>query len=188
MKVCYFYVYWSDREDRDQRRMAEKSIASVRRHMPQAEIWHLTNETTKIFDGADEELRRPWSKDWFTHSRADTQGELDGDCLFLDTDTILVRSVEDVFKYRFDVAVAEKAEEGDTYNQGVVFSRTPGFWKAVARKAREKQVYDEVGFTEVLESGEFKVQELAHGYNFAPCHDLAVLHFKGQRKKAMRGL
>src|SRR3990167_7325139 len=118
--------------------------------------------------------------------------QLHGDMLFLDTDTILVRDVSHVFDDKeFEVAVAKRGafdECGGEFNQGVVFSRQEKFWKAVADKARERKSYDEIGFSEVVNSKEFRVKVLENDYNFAPPPNLAIFHFKGPRKKHMLDL
>lgn len=183
MKVCYTFVDFGHEETRLQRPLAAKSIASVRRHMPNAEIVHLTDLKTKTLDGVNSVL----AMDWTGHNRGDFQAQIHGDAIFLDTDTIVTRDLTDVFAQDFDVAVTER-HDSEEYNQGVVFSRNEKFWKAVANLARSRGVYDEAVFTEVVNKGGFKVLELPIAYNFAVPPGLAVLHFKGPRKKFMLAL
>lgn len=182
MKVVYFYSMAFGKDYPEQRRMAAVSIASVRRQMPRAEVIHLTDPAMRPLYGVDSVIRMGGLD---PKNRADFQSRMDGECLFIDTDTIMVNDVTPVFHdTAFDVAVSGKNEDGQ-YNQGVVFSRCPEFWAAVADKARELKVYDEPGFNSVVGSGRFKVKELSNVYNFSVPQDMQIFHFKGQRKKTM---
>ena len=187
MKVAYLYVDFGHEVGAEQRKLAAISIASVRKHMPGVEIVHLADLKTKTLDGVDSVLAMAWDG----HNRGDLQSQIHGDVLFLDTDTIITQDVSGVFNDKdFEVAVAKRPSdwEGDEFNQGVVFSRNEKFWKAVAEKARERKVYDEAGFTDVVLNGGFRVKQLPETYNLAIPPDTAILHFKGQRKKVMLGL
>lgn len=194
MRVAYLYVDFGHEVNAEQRRLAAISIASVRKHMPGVEIVHLADLKTKTLDGVDSVLAAAWDGPLCvpTHNnRGDLQAQLHGDVLFLDTDTILTQDVSGVFDDKeFEVAVAKRPDdwEGAEFNQGVVFSRNEKFWKAVAEKARERKIYDEAGFTDVVLNGGFRVKQLSETYNFAIPPDTAILHFKGQRKRVMLGL
>ena len=183
MKVVYFYAgVYNGKDYPEQRRLASISIASVRRQMPQVEIVHLTDERMRPLTGVDSVIRcelRPKT------NRGDFQATIEDDVLFLDTDTILLRDVSYVF-HDADFQVALSRFPGEQpFNQGVVFSRAPRFWDAVARRARENGVYDERAFNDVLLGGDWRVKELPDLYNFTPPPDLAIFHFKGPRKKVM---
>lgn len=188
MRVAYLFIDFGHDATVEQRQLATKSIASVRRHMPAAEIIHLTDMKTEPLDGVD----CVWATEWAGKNRADLQSAVDGDTLFLDTDTIIMQDVSAVFKQSFDVAVAARPPDWDhkeaPFNQGVVFSRSPEFWRAVAKKARERRSYDEEGFSDVVLNGGFKVLELPVDFNFSVPPNLSILHFKGQRKKYMLAL
>lgn len=133
-----------------------------------------------------------------------------GDWLFLDTDVIVQRNVQDVFADRdFDIAVATregtlrpkevgtKFMRGMPYNKGVVFSRSPAFWRAAADRLRQagpmQQAWmgDQRATNETIAAGAFRVKVLPNGYNYPPfdrTEDVsakAILHFKGPRKPWM---
>ena len=185
MKVAYFHIDFPHSEAELSRALAVKSIASVRKNMPAATIVHATNYGTKAFE-VDEVVRHHHDAQLLPQSgfnRADIQATIAGDVLFLDTDTLLLRDVSDVFTHEFDIAVAMPRE--DEFNQGVVFSRRPEFWTNVAEEARRQKRYSEKAFSDVVRSGKYKVRVLAAEYNYPPPPDLAVMHFKGRRKNLM---
>lgn len=189
MRIAYLFVDFGHDESEEQRKLASISIASVRKHMPGVEIIHLSDLRTKTLEGVDSVLCMPWEG----NNRGDLQAQLHGDMLFLDTDTIVTKDLSGVFEdMDFEVAVARRPDYWEhkeaEFNQGVVFSRNEKFWKAVAEKARQRQSYDEIGFTDVVLNGGFRVKLLPETYNFSIPHDIAVFHFKGQRKKVMLDL
>jgi hypothetical protein len=183
VKVAYAFADFGHDAATEQRWLAAASISSVRRHMPGVPIVHLSDLRTKTLDGVDEVIAREWT------NRAELQAHLHGPVLFLDTDTILMRDVRHVFEKEFDVAVASRpsdwADADRAYNQGVVFSRNEHFWGTLSDLSKQRGRYGEEEFSYVVKSGEFKVLELPESYNFSPPDDLAVLHFKGPRKRMM---
>jgi hypothetical protein len=190
VRIAYIFIDHGHKVDTaQQRKLARISMASVRKHMPGVEIIHLSDMKTKTLEDADSVICMPWDGH---NNRGDFQAQLHGDMLFLDTDTIIMQDVSNVFDDKsFEVAVARRGEWDDCngeFNQGVVFSRQEKFWKAVAEKARTRGTYDEVGFSEVVNSGAFRIKLLEQAYNFSPPPGLAIFHFKGARKSQMLSL
>lgn len=186
MKVAYFHIDFQHGETERSRALAAKSIASARKHMPSAKFVHVTNHGTRALDDVDEVVRSHHAGELLPQSgynRADIQAMLDGDVLFLDTDTILMRDVSDVFLHDFDIALAMPMDS--EFNQGVVFSRSQRFWREVADEARKQKRYSEKAFSDVVSSGAYRVRILSHDYNHFPSPALAIMHFKGQRKHLM---
>ena len=183
MKVVYFYAgMYGGKDYPEQRRLARISIDSVRRAMPGAEIVHLADTKFRPLYGVDSVVRfeiKPGV------NRADIQALVDGDCLFFDTDTIMLEDVSPIFHEKFQVAVSGMSGGALKYNQGVVFSRCPEFWVDVANRARDYGVYDERAFNDAATCGKFDVKEIADVYNFSVPPDLKIMHFKGARKKSM---
>ena len=184
MKVVYFYsslIYGND--SYEQRALAEVSISSVRRYMPYARIVHLGDHKTKSLDGVDEFLAITWKAGT---NRGDAHALIHGECLYLDTDTVVTRDLSPVFKENFQIAVAvrEDPTEDLKYNAGVIFCRDEHIWTDVADRIRSCGD-PERGFNQALLSGKYKVLELPTLYNFTPPADVAVYHFKGPRKRVM---
>lgn len=133
---------------------------------------------------------------------------VEGEWLFLDTDTVVQQDVRHVFDdTSFDVAVADREGTLRSYelgrkfmdlmphNKGAVFSRCSAFWRAavercLALKARKQEwMGDQLAMNEVILSGAFKVKVLPSSFNYAPrnrwdeWHDKAIVHFKGTDRK-----
>lgn len=173
-------------DDPEQRQMARISMASVRRHMPDVEIVHLSDHRTKTLEGADSVMAIEWKAG---HSnRGDLHALVHGDVLFLDTDTLIARDLRPVFDGSFEVAVAKRPDAWagpEKYNQGVVFSSDEHFWKDLAEHARARKQWSEVTFMEVFDSGRYRTKVLPEIYNYSPPADVAVLHWKGIRHRDM---
>lgn len=188
--------------------MAALAVESVRRHMPKARIFHMTDADTKEIDGADCTLRieQPMP---MAMRRMQHNANCYGQWLFLDVDIIVQRDVSDVFEQPFDVALTDrdgtityegKFAEQMPYNLGVAFSRSPAFWKRVLYHMKtispklQEWMGDQLVICEMLKqrmASDFNVKIL-HGrtYNYPPKHDgdgadAALVHYKGPRKDWM---
>ena len=179
--------------------IAEHAIAAVRKAMPAAEIWHLTT-----LDGpelsADKCLRLD-VKGEFAYRQAAISAELEGDVLFLDVDVVVREDVSHVFADDFDVCVTTDMRPGAPgikYNGGVIFSRCPDYWRAIAEAGRGMDFYKMTGDWEPIErargavadSGQFKLKVLpGEDYNYIPATagDVRgkITHYRGKRKAWM---
>lgn len=176
--------------------LAEKAIAAARQAMPHAEIWHLTTKGGPTLS-ADHCLRMDVSGE-FAYRQAVISAGLDGDVLFLDVDVMLREDVSDVFSQDFDIAVTtdmRPGAEGIKYNGGVIFSRCPEYWRAIAEAGKGMDFYKTPGDWEPIErargavadSGRFKLLVLpGEEYNYIPANPQDVrgklTHYRGKRK------
>lgn len=198
MKVGFYTVF---RHDPIHYTLAARLLASIRKHMPGAEVWHFTDETSPIVLGVDEARRLPHGK--MLERRLEHYALCEGDWLLLDTDVILKRDVSDVFEHHFDVALADRNWPHKTptqeyllsmpFNTGVCFSRYPGFWAdtLTAWRALPEQDWlsEQRAVYQVVRTGAFRVRILdGMVYNYPPkaeddpCEGAAIVHYKGNRK------
>lgn len=179
--------------------LAEYAIDAVREHMPDAEIWHLTT-----LDGpelsADKCLRLDVGGT-FAYRQAEISSHLEGDVLFLDVDVVVRSDVSSVFEDDFEVCVTTDMRPGAPgikYNGGVIFSRCPAYWKAIAEAGKGMDFYKTTGDWEPIErargevadSGKFKLKVLpGEEYNYIPANAEDVqgklTHYRGKRKSWM---
>lgn len=176
--------------------IAERAIAAAREAMPHAEIWHLTTlDGPKL--SADKELRLD-VKGEFAYRQAIISAELPGEVLFLDVDVVVREDVSAVFAHDFDVCVTTDMRPGAPgikYNGGVIFSRCPDYWRAIAEAGRGMDFYKTAGDWEPIErargavadSGRFKLMVLpGEDYNYIPANaeDVRgkIIHYRGKRK------
>ena len=208
MKVGFYNVYWgSPKPERTVHLvLADMMIRSVRRTMPDVEIVQLTDEQSPQVWGVDSVRRlprMPRAVQCVTH-----YSHCEGNWLLVDTDIIVQRDVRDVFRYEFDVAVADREGcmvdgEEDTdlmknmpFNIGVIFSRSPAFWKAVLEKlsAMPEQKQEWMGNQNaacaVMAEHRFHVKVLPGlVFNRPPfnsddrCQEASIIHFKGPMRK-----
>lgn len=193
MKVAFYL------DSHDLTAIAERSIASVRAAMPQAEIWHLTTpEGPKL--SADREFRLD-VKGEFAYRQAMVSAEMTGDTLFLDVDVIVREDVSAVFEQDFDVAVTTDMKPGAPgikYNGGIIFSRCPAYWRAIAEAGKGMDFRKTPGDwnpiermrNAVADSGKFKLLVLpGEEYNYVPSNaaDIGgkIMHYRGNRKSWM---
>lgn len=187
--------------------MADMMMRSCRKVMPDVPIIQLTDQSTPALYGVDEVRRR--SHAHTAMLRVEHYIACEGEWVFLDTDILLQRDIRAVFDEPFDVAIADRVgcvtpTEGDDYplyqsmpyNSGVVFSRSPDFWRAVLHHMEtvppEKKSWmgDQYGVNAVIQQGRFTVKVLpGRQYNCPPVHrrdacaEAAILHFKGPQRK-----
>ena len=181
-------------------------IASVQKSMPGVEIFHLTNETCPAVDGA-KAMRLP-DKMPMGIRRLAHYASLSGDWLLCDSDVIVQRDVSDVFDSNIDIAVATRKgtvlegsdyERAFPYNFGVIFSRSPEFWKEALGllKKAPPELQEWEGEQHVLghlvNSGRYRTSVLSASYNWTPqskgedVSDKHIVHYKGPRKKWLLG-
>jgi len=192
MKVAIYL----DSHDAEHIACAKLCIDSVRRHMPFAEVWHLT-----VTDGpelpADKTLRLDVEGS-FGYRRMFLHSKLEGDVLFIDDDILINDDVSHVFNEDFDIAVTTDIKPGMAsikYNSGVTFSRSPEFWALHAEKVKAMGFeWDrlEPEFTRTVDQTGFAVKILpGEVYNRVPKdeHDIdgKILHYRGPRKKWLLG-
>lgn len=158
--------------------------------MPGAKILHLAGPSTTPLPGVDEVVR------FSSAYRVLHQARVEGDCLFLDVDTVVQQDVSGAFPDGYDVAVALRRGAGPEtpkpYNGGVIFCRNPAFWQAIydGQQLRDGRDIEEV-FNDLCRSGRFRVLELDPLYNWSPKKSLAgvdqavILHYKGRLKSLM---
>lgn len=179
--------------------LAKRCIESVRAAMPQAEIWHLTDENGPEIEGVDNTLRVQ-VEGTFCYRRCYIQSLVLGDTLFIDTDVEVKEDVSHVFNDDFDVAVTtdmHPGTKGIIYNSGVTFSRSPRFWSELSERLGEFEFPDwhvsEREFSAYASSCSLKIKVLpGEEYNYVPAADGdfggKIIHFRGLRKRWRLGI
>ena len=183
--------------------VAKFLLESLKKHMLDVPVFHLTDEETPAFA---EPIRKPFQP--LSVHRTQFCAELEGDWLYLDTDIVLTRDVRGIFDQDFDLAYAERDEDNDyarsmPVNLGVIFSRTTKFWQdilpAVLQLPPRLQAWEgaqlatgwyvtrsESWFTD-RGYKPYKILKLPSEYNHAPENEndtqAAILHYKGKRKR-----
>jgi hypothetical protein len=187
-------------------------VASVKAAMPGTEIVQMTDQATAPVPGVDSVVRQDWDGNKLMIYRLAHLAALGRtECVVLDTDVVVQRSLAPVFDQAFDVALTVRHEPVKTldktrnltpempYNTGVMFSREPRFWQAALETCRglpEKQHDwwgDQLSVKAVADSRQFNVLELpCDVYNYSPrTEDEALegrhaVHYKGARKVWMK--
>lgn len=192
---------------------AKGLVQSVRRAMPDVPIVHFTDTESRAVKGVDDVRRKP--SEPMALLRMRHHAGVTGDWLFVDTDVIVQRSVERVFReHAFDIAVTDRtwphlrAAVGFTermpFNTGVVFSRSPRFWGEVYTRLRELSPAQQqwMGDQEVIcdmvtdDACAYDVTHLKGSkFNYPPdvpskdsteTQDTAfIVHYKGPQRKPM---
>jgi Nucleotide-diphospho-sugar transferase len=189
--------------------MAGLMLDSVRKVMPDVEIHHLADGKCTALKGADAVHRIPEPMPMAVR-RMTLQSQCEGDWLFMDADVIAQKDVSHVFDDKdFDVALTNRdgtiTNEAKyaavmPYNTGVVFSRSPAFWKMVLHHLKNQPMQlqdwtgDQLVICEMMKQGAFgfKVKVLPGAtYNYPPKFagdgaDAALAHFKGNRKAYLK--
>ncbi len=184
-------------------------IASVRKHLPDYRIVHLTDFETTDLTGADEVIRKHREPELPVFVfRTDHFATCPySEWLALDTDVLVRRGVEDVWARNFDVALTTRREgacrdpngvdvrKSMPFNTGVIFSRKPEFW--VKCRERMSPPYhwgwytDQVAVAAVAETRKFHVLVLPGvEFNWTPNtederSEARIVHYKGNRKDWM---
>jgi hypothetical protein len=195
---------------------AEMMVASVRR-FGDIEALQLTDMDTpaiegctpvrRVFNGAPTE---PIANGWnaggenLTMFKMEHLANLEGEILILDTDIIVQKDLSPVFSFDFDVALTWRdgpiwADNGQDLakimpiNCGVMFSRSPDFWKHCLEWSREHPGgwYSDQ-FAVAANWRRFNVLRLnCDNFNHTPnskAEDVSkryVVHYKGKRKAWM---
>jgi hypothetical protein len=190
-----------------ERKLAELMIASVRRHMPEVEIWQLTDDRGTEALPVDRVERKPFIyKDWVPWLMEFVSG-VPGNVLFLDSDIIVQRDLRPMFLADADVVVTTRGPK--TVNDrfmpfllGVVASKKPTFWLDMRDRVLAMKNSDDRGWWGGQlalydawmdqQNGNLAWKMAAvpcdpHNYvpkdaNDAPA-DKWVLHYKGKKRK-----
>lgn len=176
--------------------------AKVAKHvMPGIEVWHLTDTDTKPIDGCKlsrTERNVPLAVFRMQHH------QVPGEWLFIDSDVLVTKDVSKVFADDFDIALADRVDgdgakgfkewEEMPHNMGVVFSRSPAFWKAVETELKtydsrqQEWMGDQLAVCRLLSNWKAKI--LPGSYNFPPFFPdqiAPITHYKGRRKAWLQG-
>jgi hypothetical protein len=205
MKVAFLHMDFPGHEQF--RTYAEIMVQSVRRSIPNVEIVHMCDRKTREVSGVDTVQRRPLRHTYLMEYRLEHFCEVEGDVLFIDTDTIMLRDPSKAFA-DCDVALTKRTKPilmdgknivGDMpYNTGVMFSRKPEFWRDCLELSRGMDpdlrhwFGDQMAVKRVARSGKFDVKDLmCDEYNYSPkwadepLEGKYIIHYKGGRKDMM---
>jgi hypothetical protein len=189
------------------RPLAEKMVASCKRHMPTVPIMHMRDEKTQEIDRCMSQVL-PWDGKRLMLYRGQHLAALPrGDVLSLDVDVIVQRDLRPVFHKPFDVALTKRKGpilDGDgvdiaklmPYNAGVMFSTRNAFWTRVLEIIKDLPEEAQNWWGDQLAvkaaAPEFNTLDLPCSiYNYTPAtededvSDKAVVHYKGNRKDWM---
>lgn len=173
--------------------LVNSSIDSVRRVMPHAKVTLMTDSETPEID-CDTRIEKEYDGLLMPYRLLHLSCLPEGEWLFLDTDTIVLRDVSSVFRESFDVALTKRdividpngvnLAETMPYNTGVMFSTSKNFWEECYRACKGfhvelkkwwgdqlavRLVAKHEGFDEFRPKRKFKVLELdVDPYNFTP--------------------
>jgi hypothetical protein len=204
MNVGFFTVF---RADPQHLLHAALLVREVRQVMPSARIVQLTDQRTDRLPGVDDVRRCEHGP--MLQRRMEHYAACDGEWLLVDTDVSVRKDVTDVFEHGgFDVALTDRDWPHDPqtadmlrtmpFNTGVVFSRTPEFWRDVLRvwlgyeESARDWMSEQRAVYAVVRSGRYRVKILPGAiYNNPPATeadehpDAALVHYKGPRKAWM---
>lgn len=204
MKVAFLYLkdmklaFLHARQDP---KYALLMIESVRKHMPHAQLIHLTDEDTEGIEGC-EVRRRPWHVENPIFLKMEHLREIEGEVLVLDTDVIVQADISPVFGLPFDMALTWRDgpifdDAGNDvarlmpYNCGVMFQRNPMFWDACLHWcAKNSPGWYADQLSAVNIAPKFNVLRLhCNNFNYTPRkaeEDVSrryVVHYKGKSRK-----
>lgn len=184
--------------------MADMMLRSVRQSMPGVQVYQLTDFTSPAVYGVDHVLRKAPAP--LALLRTLHQSRLEGDWLFIDSDVLVQKDVRHVFDRDFDLALADRTwphleptpefAEVMPWNIGVVFSRSPAFWRRVYQTLMTSPAQasdfmgDQIVACGLLMQGNWKLVELpGMAYNYPPKdaqddgRDAHIVHYKGSYRK-----
>lgn len=181
--------------------LAKRCIESVRKHMPDVPIVHLTSPMGPHIPEADERIAAAVEGP-FMYRRCHASAQLTGDVLYVDADTVFLADVRDVFELNFHVAIPKHINPAHpwlAHSGGAIFCRAPEFWQNLAKFGRHVDWIKadpggwlpiQLVFNWMLQLPHFKVHLLpARIYDYKPlteddpCAGARILHFKGKRRK-----
>lgn len=209
MTIGFFLVDTSTLDSAAGYRHAAALIRSAKAQMPEVPLAQFTDMHSPAAEGVDEVRRLP--RKALALLRLQHQAACTGEWLFLDTDVLFQQDVRPVFEQPFDVAVTTrdwphlKPAVGFggrmPFNTGVVFSRSPKFWRAALRHLEQLQpnlqkwMGDQHAVCAIVAAGHFHVTRLRGSvYNFPPAVEssslsdaiqarAAIVHYKGVDRK-----
>jgi len=188
--------------------LAIEMTKSVRAHMPDVELIHVTEPGSPKLDCFDSVLYVASNRD-YVEQLIRTMTLIDGNVISLDYDILLREDVSDVFDQEFDAAFTKRPDQDKTivkqmqesYNMGVIFSKSTEFWEKLLAIYMMQPVRDGWLGSQHLASkiavylstaGKYKIIELpGDEYNYSPSsrdEDLTgrkIVHYKGARKEWM---
>ena len=163
-------------------------VKSAHRWMPSVPVVHFTDLESRAIKGVQAVRRKP--SEPMALLRMRHHAGVRGNWLFVDTDVIFQRNVQDVFEEAtWDIAITTrtwphvKASIGFTermpFNTGVMFSRCPRFWADIYTRLRsypkDKQQWmgDQEAICELVDdpddSRRYQIVQLkGHRYNYPP--------------------
>lgn len=182
--------------------LADMMTRSVRKVMPDVPIVQLTDKTSPFLYGVDV-IRKN------STNRLEHYATLEGEWLLIDSDSIIVSDVTHVFDQEFDIAICDRSGSmlpGEInspfmvempYNLGVVFSRSPEFWRSALEKwnllpecQKADIVADQRAANAAIRDSILNILILPGiEYNYSPrtFHDnnplAKILHYKGEQRK-----
>jgi hypothetical protein len=192
----------------EQRPLAERMVASVKRHMRTVPIIHMRDQNTKPVKGSYSTQMLEWDGKYLMTYRLRHLAALpDPEVLILDTDTIVQADVRKIFYRSFDVALTKR--DGPIldpngidiaklmpFNTGVMFSKSRKFWHdchewcAAAPESIQNWWGDQLAVKAI--APKYRVLELpCDTYNYSPdtrdedTTGRLILHYKGKRKQWM---
>lgn len=216
MTIGFFYIHTKTDSAEANLACARVMVKSAKREMPHVKVVQFTDLTTAEIKGVDAVIRKP--SEPMALLRMRHHAGVSGDWLFVDTDVYFQRDVKRVFREQaFDIAVTNrdwkhlKAAGGFTarmpFNTGVVFSRSPSFWREVYGRLRQypADLQQWMGDQEVIgdlvqENDEmrwFDIYQLKGShFNYPPTIRLEkseaqrmeeawIVHYKGPSRKPM---
>jgi hypothetical protein len=215
--IGFFYIDTGTESAAANLACARLMVQSAKREMPSVKMVQFTDQVTSGIKGVDEVRRKP--SEPMALLRMRHHAGVKGDWLFVDTDVYFQRDVRRVFReHEFDIAVTNrdwkhlKAAGGFTarmpFNTGVVFSRSPHFWREVYGRLRtfpanlQQWMGDQEVIGDLVHENEdmrwFNVHQLKGSlFNYPPAIRLEkteatrideawIVHYKGpSRKKQM---
>jgi hypothetical protein len=191
-----------------ERKLAELMIASVRRSMPDVEIWQITDLKHTEALPVDHVFRKPFIYDNWVPWMFDCLSQIPGKVLFLDSDIIVQRDLRPLFNTGADVTLTSRGPKvingrNMPFLLGVVASKVPTFWLDARDRVLAMPNEDDRNWwgsqTVLLEMWDdmqqgrlpWKIAAVSvDPHNYVPKHaddapaDKWVLHFKGPKRKA----
>jgi hypothetical protein len=191
-----------------ERKLAELMIASVRRSMPDVEIWQITDLKHTEALPVDHVFRKPFIYDNWVPWMFDCLAQIPGKVLFLDSDIIVQRDLRPLFNTGADVTLTSRGPKvingrNMPFLLGVVASKVPTFWLDARDRVLAMPNEDDRNWwgsqTVLLEMWEdmqqgrlpWKIAAVSvDPHNYVPKHaddapaDKWVLHYKGPKRKA----
>jgi hypothetical protein len=186
--------------------LAIEMTKSVRAHIPDVELIHVTEPGSPKLDCFDSVLYVASNRD-YVEQLIRTMTLIDGNVISLDYDILLREDVSDVFDQEFDVAFTKRPDQDKTivkqmqesYNMGVIFSKSTEFWEKLLAIYMMQPLRDGWLGSQNLASqiavhlsSKYKLIELpGDEYNHPPQsrdEDLTgrkIVHYKGARKEWM---